>query len=168
MKKNQTKTQAENQDHQKGTSAENPMNRRNFIGGVTSASVGISIVPSYVLGGSKHVAPSDKINVAYIGLGTQGLRELPDLLKLPDVHISAVCGKAMAPLAGLLTKKGYKVTGSDTECFPPMSNVLEKLGVETLAFDEKNVDEADVLAVGNVFCGELTVPPGFSCSISPD
>lgn len=66
------------------------LNRRSFIGGVSTAAVGLSIVPSSVLGG-KHLAPSDKIKVAYIGLGTQGLRQLPDILQLPDVQITAVC-----------------------------------------------------------------------------
>ncbi len=66
------------------------INRRTFIGGVSTAAVGLTIVPSTVLGG-KHVAPSDKINVAYIGLGTQGLRQLADLIEIPDVQITAVC-----------------------------------------------------------------------------
>jgi hypothetical protein len=61
-------------------SSTNSLNRRRFIGEVTSAAVGLTIVPAHVLGGSKYVAPSDKVNVAYIGTGTQGLRELPALL----------------------------------------------------------------------------------------
>ena len=64
--------------------------RRTFIGGVSTAAIGLTVVPSHVLGG-KNVAPSDKINVAYIGLGTQGLRQLADLIQLPDVQITAVC-----------------------------------------------------------------------------
>jgi len=71
--------------------SENPMNRRKFIGGLTSAAIGMTIVPAYVLGGRKYIAPSDKINMAYIGLGTQGLRELPELLEIPEVQITAVC-----------------------------------------------------------------------------
>lgn len=71
-------------------SKKSSINRRTFIGGVSAAAVGLTIVPSHVLGG-KHIAPSDKINVAYIGLGTQGLRQLPDIIKLPEVQITAVC-----------------------------------------------------------------------------
>ncbi len=67
------------------------INRRKFLGNVTTAAVGITIVPAHVLGGSKHIAPSDKINVAYIGVGTQGIRELINLLKLPDVQVTSVC-----------------------------------------------------------------------------
>jgi len=64
--------------------------RRAFIGGISTATVGLTIVPSTVLGG-KHIPPSDKINVAYIGMGTQGLRQLPDIIELPEVQITAVC-----------------------------------------------------------------------------
>lgn len=71
--------------------SEKSINRRDFIGGVTSAAIGISIIPRHVLGGNGFIPPSDKINVAYIGLGTQGLRQLPDIIKLPEVQITAVC-----------------------------------------------------------------------------
>lgn len=67
------------------------LNRRKFIGGVTAAAAGISIVPRHVLGGNNYIAPSDKINIAYIGCGTQGLRELPELLNIPEVQVTAVC-----------------------------------------------------------------------------
>lgn len=82
-----------NKKHSKKTAQNDSksMNRREFIEGVSSASIGLSIVPSYVLGGNKHISPSDKINVAYIGVGTQGLRELPDLLNIPEVQVTAVC-----------------------------------------------------------------------------
>jgi len=71
--------------------SENGFTRREFIGGVATAAVGLTVVPRHVLGGNGFVAPSDKINVAYIGCGTQGLRQLPDIIKLPEVQITAVC-----------------------------------------------------------------------------
>ena len=37
------------------------------------------------------VAPSDRINLAYVGTGTQGLREMPVLLASQDIQITAVC-----------------------------------------------------------------------------
>jgi len=65
--------------------------RRNFIGGVASSALAFSIIPRYVLGGTGHVAPSDKITLAYIGTGTQGLRELLPMLEIPEIRIIAVC-----------------------------------------------------------------------------
>src|SRR5512133_148290 len=70
---------------------ENKIDRRSFISGLTTAGLGLTIVPAHVLGGPTHIAPSDKINVAYIGLGTQGLRQLQDLIEIPDVQITALC-----------------------------------------------------------------------------
>ncbi len=48
-------------------------------------------MPRHVLGGEGHVAPSDKITLAHIGMGTQGFNELGDLLADPQIQIVAVC-----------------------------------------------------------------------------
>ncbi len=69
----------------------NAINRRKFIGGMASAALAFTIVPRNVLGGAGVVAPSDKITLAYIGVGTQGIREMLPLLKLPEIQIVAVC-----------------------------------------------------------------------------
>ena len=71
--------------------SENSIKRRDFIGGVATAAIGLTIVPREVLGGRGYIPPSDKINVAYIGTGTQGLSEMPYLLKIPDAQVVAVC-----------------------------------------------------------------------------
>jgi len=91
MMKNQPNSiKAESSKGSAETTPKRSIDRRKFIGEAGSAAIGLTIVPSTVLGG-KHVAPSDKINVAYIGLGTQGLRQLPDIIQLADVQITAVC-----------------------------------------------------------------------------
>ena len=61
--------------------SKNKMNRRTFIGSASVTATTISIVPRHVLGGPGRVAPSDKVTVANIGCGTQGLREMPDMLE---------------------------------------------------------------------------------------
>ena len=65
--------------------------RRKFIAAGGAAAAAFTIVPRHVLGGAGFVAPSEKITVAYIGCGTQGLREMPGLLAMPEVQIVAVC-----------------------------------------------------------------------------
>lgn len=65
-------------------------NRRKFLG-TAAATAAFTLVPRHVLGGPGVVAPSDKINLAYIGNGTQGLREMLPLLASPDIQIVAVC-----------------------------------------------------------------------------
>lgn len=65
--------------------------RRNFIAATASAGAAISIVPRHVLGGPAFVPPSQKVNVAYIGCGTQGLRQMMEALQKPEINIVAVC-----------------------------------------------------------------------------
>jgi len=77
--------------NQEETSKENLLNRRKFIGGITSAALAMTIIPRHVLGGTGFTAPSDKITLAYIGTGTQGLRELLPLLSISELQIIAVC-----------------------------------------------------------------------------
>jgi hypothetical protein len=66
------------------------MNRRKFLG-TAAASAAITIVPRHVLGGPGYVAPSDKITLAHIGTGTEGLREMLPLLAIPEIQIVSVC-----------------------------------------------------------------------------
>jgi predicted dehydrogenase len=67
------------------------LTRRKFIATGGAAAAAFTILPRHVLGGPGYVAPSEKITLAYIGCGTQGLREMLSLLKMPEVQIVAVC-----------------------------------------------------------------------------
>ena len=64
--------------------------RRRFLGSALTAGA-FTIVPRHVLGGEAFVAPSEKLNLAHIGMGTQGFRELGGLLENPAVQIVSVC-----------------------------------------------------------------------------
>ena len=48
--------------------------------------------------------------------------------KVRTVHLIAVCGTAMGALACMLKDKGYQVTGSDNNIYPPMSRFLNEKG----------------------------------------
>ena len=67
------------------------INRRKFIGNTVAASIAATIIPRHVLGGKGFIAPSDKLNIAYIGCGSQGIREMSELLKNPKIQIVSVC-----------------------------------------------------------------------------
>ncbi len=67
------------------------MNRRHFVKAAASAPFVFHAVPRHVLGGPGRVAPSDTLHLACIGMGFQGLRMLPGLLRRPDVRVVAVC-----------------------------------------------------------------------------
>ena len=66
------------------------IDRRKFMGSAVAAGV-FTIVPRHVLGGPGYVAPSEKITLAHIGMGTQGFSELGSLLEDPQIQIVAVC-----------------------------------------------------------------------------
>src|SRR5580693_9433039 len=67
------------------------IDRRKFMQVTAATAMGFTILPRHVLGGKNHVAPSDKVTLAYIGCGTQGIRELLPLLKNPQFQVVAVC-----------------------------------------------------------------------------
>ncbi|MBN2374816.1 MAG: Gfo/Idh/MocA family oxidoreductase [Sedimentisphaerales bacterium] len=74
----------------------NPQNdakfsRRQFIRGTTAAAAAFTIVPRHVLGGTDQTPPSEKINIAVIGTGGQGITNIKALLGEPDTHIVAIC-----------------------------------------------------------------------------
>jgi len=66
------------------------MNRRSFLG-TSAAAAAASLLPQTVLGGARSVTPLEKINVGYVGLGTQGIRQLIPALAHEQLRITAVC-----------------------------------------------------------------------------
>jgi UDP-N-acetylmuramate: L-alanyl-gamma-D-glutamyl-meso-diaminopimelate ligase len=68
------------------------------------------------------------------------------------VHLMGICGTAMASLAGLLKDRGFKVTGSDSNPYPPMSTQIEAMGIMIAKpYQKENlVDRPDFVVVGNV------------------
>src|SRR5436305_15212549 len=66
-------------------------------------------------------------------------------------HLIGICGTAMASLAGMLQARGHRVTGSDENVYPPMSTMLEGLGIQIMrGYDRKHLTPApDCVVVGN-------------------
>lgn len=67
------------------------------------------------------------------------------------IHLSGICGTAMASLAGLLQLQGCRITGSDKAAYPPMSDLLRSLGIPILEpYTESNLSPApDLVVIGN-------------------
>ena len=67
------------------------------------------------------------------------------------IHLSGICGTAMASLAGLLQLEGHRITGSDKAAYPPMSDLLRGLGIPVMEpYAEANLDPApDLVVIGN-------------------
>ncbi len=68
----------------------NQNSRRNFIKNSTLTAAGFYIVPRHVLGRG-FVAPSDKLNIAGIGVGGKGEGDLAEFANSPKANIVALC-----------------------------------------------------------------------------
>jgi UDP-N-acetylmuramate: L-alanyl-gamma-D-glutamyl-meso-diaminopimelate ligase len=68
-----------------------------------------------------------------------------------SIYLIGIGGAAMAPLAGMLAERGYRVAGSDTDVYPPASTLLEKLGIPwKCGFREEHLEPApDLVVIGN-------------------
>lgn len=68
--------------------------RRTFLAQSAVAAATFTIVPRHVLGGAKFVPPSEKVNVAIIGCGGQGMTNVRALTAQPDAQIIALADPA--------------------------------------------------------------------------
>lgn len=75
-----------------------------------------------------------------------------DLKPGAHIHLMGICGTAMASLAGILKERGYKITGSDQNVYPPMSTFLQNQGIEIMqGYKADNLSvQPDFVVVGNV------------------
>lgn len=66
-------------------------------------------------------------------------------------HLIGICGTAMASLAGMLQARGHHVTGSDLNVYPPMSTMLQELGINVAhGYKREHLTPApDCVVVGN-------------------
>jgi UDP-N-acetylmuramate: L-alanyl-gamma-D-glutamyl-meso-diaminopimelate ligase len=69
-----------------------------------------------------------------------------------NFHFLGICGTAMASVAAALQERGFKVTGSDENVYPPMSSFLEGKGIALKqGYRAENIPaDADVVVIGNV------------------
>lgn len=68
------------------------------------------------------------------------------------IHILGICGTFMGGVAALARAAGHRVTGSDQNVYPPMSDQLAALGIELIeGYDPQQLKlDPDVVVVGNV------------------
>jgi UDP-N-acetylmuramate: L-alanyl-gamma-D-glutamyl-meso-diaminopimelate ligase len=66
-------------------------------------------------------------------------------------HFLGICGTAMASVAAALKERGFKVTGSDENVYPPMSTFLQEKGISLKeGYRAENIPaDADVVVIGN-------------------
>ena len=66
------------------------------------------------------------------------------------IHILGICGTFMGGLAQILIEKGFTVSGSDQQFYPPMSDQLDAMGVEMIqGYEASNLPAAELYVIGN-------------------
>ena len=70
---------------------------------------------------------------------------------MTHLHIVGICGTFMGNLALLARELGYRVSGSDLNAYPPMSELLSKQNIEVATgYHPDNLkDRPDLVVVGN-------------------
>lgn len=68
------------------------------------------------------------------------------------IHILGICGTFMGGIALIAKQAGHKVTGSDQNVYPPMSDELREAGIEIYqGYGAEQLDKKpDLIVVGNV------------------
>ncbi len=66
-------------------------------------------------------------------------------------HFLGICGTAMGAVAAAMARRGFTVTGSDANVYPPMSTFLEEEGITLFeGYRASNIPpDADVIVIGN-------------------
>jgi UDP-N-acetylmuramate: L-alanyl-gamma-D-glutamyl-meso-diaminopimelate ligase len=75
-------------------------------------------------------------------------------------HFLGICGTAMGSVAAALRERGFTVTGSDENIYPPMSTFLESRGIALhQGYRPENIPaDAEIIVVGNAITrGNLEV-----------
>ena len=110
------------------------MSRRRFMGTAATATAAFTLVPRHVLGGPAHVPPSEKLNIAGVGVGGRGasnLRALSD----EKQNIVALCDVDWSHASG--TFRRYP----DARKYKDFRKMLDK--------EDKNIDAVVVATADN-------------------
>jgi UDP-N-acetylmuramate: L-alanyl-gamma-D-glutamyl-meso-diaminopimelate ligase len=71
--------------------------------------------------------------------------------KINKIHLTGICGIAMGTLAQMLVEKGYRVSGSDENMYPPMSTILKESGIRlSEGYSIDAIESPDLVIIGNV------------------
>ena len=67
------------------------------------------------------------------------------------IHLIAACGTGMGSLAIMLQQRGFRITGSDSNVYAPMSTYLRDVGIKLIeGFSASNITkDIDLVVIGN-------------------
>ena len=102
------------------------VSRRTFIGTTAAATAGFTILPSTVVSGLGHIAPSDKLNIAGVGVGGMGRTNLRNI---KDQNIVALvrCGLEIFAKGPLMTIPMPRNSGTGERCMMKWARISMQL-----------------------------------------
>ncbi len=124
------------------SSVQKIMTRRDVLGAAATMAA-FSVVPRHVLGGPGNTAPSEKVHVAIIGTGGQGIVNMKQLFNEPTARVMALCD--------INTESDYSMFyyGDTAGLKPAAELVRQKNGEPCATYHDYNemLDKEDIDAV---------------------
>ncbi|MGA2069915.1 MAG: Gfo/Idh/MocA family oxidoreductase [Sedimentisphaerales bacterium] len=112
-------------------------NRRGFLKKAASAAAGTIavpyIVPSSVFGADGTVAPSNKLHVGMIGVGSQGTWDMRGFLDKPEALVVAVCDIDVKHQKLAKTEADQKYGNSDCKTYNDFRDMIARSDIDIIA-----------------------------------
>lgn len=109
--------------------------RRNFLKTGAAAAAGFMVLPRHVLGGTGFIAPSDRINLGYIGTGKQAYGLLRNIGKVPETMVLAACDvdrKKLAKFVGESTALNATKVSHPVESYGDYRELLARTDIDAV------------------------------------
>ena len=104
------------------------MTRRQFVGNTAAAAAAFSIVPHSALGQPGDPAPSQKVNLACIGIGDQGRGDMRALMNVDEIQVVSLCDACRVVDYG---EQGHGIAGLDAALRTVEQHYAERASSET-------------------------------------
>jgi predicted dehydrogenase len=112
------------------------MTRRRFIRNSAAFGAGIAlpcIIPGSALGLNGSVAPSNRIVMGCIGVGSQGRGNLGEFLRFPDIQVVAVCDVDQGHLETAKTMVDSKYKNSDCAAYADFHELIGRNDLDAVS-----------------------------------
>ena len=108
-------------------------NRREFIRNSVMSATAFTVVPRYVLGGNGYIAPSDKLNIACIGVGGKG-----------RVDVDGVSNENIIALCDVDQVKATERRGDMNNAYEAFPNARKYEDFREMLDKEKDIDAVTI------------------------